>query len=68
MDWWVQVGATGDKRGWARMGAGGGHRRTRVLELVIITLVERKRKKKTYMINWASAWLSVHVRGGGSGR
>ena len=31
------------------------------LELVIITLVERKKKKqnKTYLINWASAWFSI---------
>ena len=65
------VGATGDGRGWARMGAGGGRRWTQVLELVIIALVERRRKNKkttTYLINWASAWLSVDGRGGGSGR
>ena len=58
----------GDGCGRARMGAGGGRGWTRVLELVIIALVERRKKKKeTYLINWASAWLSVDARSG-SGR
>ena len=49
---------TGDERGWAQ-----------VLELVIIALSgKKKEKKKTYLMNWASTWLSVDARGGSSGR
>ena len=68
MDWWAQVGMTGDERGWGWMGTGGGRGWTRVLELVIIALSGKKEeKKKTYLMNWASVWQSVDVRGGGSG-
>ena len=60
--------AGGDGRGWARMGVGDGRGWIRMLMLVIIALSEKKRKKKTYLMNGASAWLSVDVQGGGSGR
>ena len=41
-----------------------------MLELVIIALSgkKKKKKKKTYLKKWASSWLSVDARGGGSGR
>ena len=61
--------AGGDGCRWARMGAGDGRRCTRMLELVIIALSEgKKRTKKTLLNKWASAWLSVDARCGGSGR
>ena len=28
---------------------------------------EKRKKKKTYLINWASTWLSIDVQGGSSG-
>ena len=36
--------ATGDERGWTRMGTGGGRGWTRVLVLVIITFSGKKKK------------------------
>ena len=66
------MGATGDERGWARMGdrwgTDGGRGWTRVLVLAIIALSGKKKKKKTYLMNWSSTWLSVDARGGCSGR
>ena len=60
------MGTTGDERGWTWMGTGGGRGWTRVLVLVIIAFSGKK--KKTHLMNWSNAWLSVDARGGGSGR
>ena len=46
---WEQVVDADGSRWWTRMGAGGGRGWTQVLELVIITLVERRKKKKNIL-------------------
>ena len=43
------MGVTGDECGWARMGTGGGRGWTRVLELVIIALSGKKKKKENIL-------------------
>ena len=45
------MSTTGDECGWARIRAGGGRGWIRVLELVIIALVERKKEKQTNILD-----------------
>ena len=53
---------TDGSRWWTRMDSSVGAGNYRVSG-------KKKKKKKTttYLINWASVWLSIDVQGGGSG-